>query len=295
MAFRDLLNRWFYGKEGKADFTEDMLPDTRPALFADMLRAHASGMIALNFLYVLFCLPGILWTFYSMMVSIAAYSAAREAGGAFSLVGSGYLFTWMIGMIPCMTVAGAGSTGEMFVLRNWARDEHAYVWKDFRDALRANWKRGALTGFLQGLSLPLCHFALAFYGAGEGAPGPAMIPLAFVLIGAAVWWMMNMLVYPMMVTYELGYGALLRNCAIISVARLPYSALFLLLTFGVPALLLALLPWEIILSALSLWYLTAGFAFTGFIYASYANSCFDLYLNPKIPGAEVRRGLRKRG
>lgn len=31
-------------------------------------------------------------------------------------------------MIPMMGLAGIGSTGQMYILRNWARDEHAFMW-----------------------------------------------------------------------------------------------------------------------------------------------------------------------
>ena len=39
-------------------------------------------------------------------------------------------------------------------------------------------------------------------------------------------------------------------------------------------------------------YALIGLSLTHFIYASYANSCFDRYLNPRIKGAKVGMGLR---
>ena len=72
--------------------------------------------------------------------------------------------------------------------------------------------------------------------------GLPLIPLAVVIVGAAVWWMMNMLIHPMLVTYDLGYGAILRNSAIMVLARLPWSVLFLALTAGLPALIAFTLP-----------------------------------------------------
>jgi len=41
-----------------------------------------------------------------------------------------------------------------------------------------------------------------------------------------------------------------------------------------------------------IYYLLIGFALSKLIYASFANSVFDKYLNPHIEGAVVGQGLR---
>lgn len=61
---------------------------------------------------------------------------------------------------------------------------------------------------------------------------------------------------------------------------------------GVPALIALFVPYGEI--AMILLYLALGFSLTGLIYASYANSCFDRFLNPRIEGAQVGMGLRDR-
>ena len=83
-----------------------------------------------------------------------------------------------------------------------------------------------------------------------------------------------------------------RATTMMVVARLPWSILFLAGTVGVPvAVALLFFPYGAL--GITIIYLVIGFALTGFIYASYANSCFDKYLNPRIEGAQVGRGLRQ--
>jgi hypothetical protein len=119
-----------------------------------------------------------------------------------------------------------------------------------------------------------------------------VIPQMLSLTVCALWWMINMIIYPMMVTYDMKFKVLVRNSAIMVVARLPWSLLFLVTTSVLPALLsMVYLPYSALIVAL--FFLLIGFAFNGFIYASYANSCFDKYLNPRIEGAAVGRGLRQ--
>ena len=40
-----------------------------------------------------------------------------------------------------------------------------------------------------------------------------------------------------------------------------------------------------------LFYALIGFALVGFVQASFSNYCFDKYLNPRIAGAEVNKGI----
>ena len=106
----------------------------------------------------------------------------------------------------------------------------------------------------------------------------------------ALWWMINMLIFPMMVTYDMNLKTLIRNAALIAAARLPWSILFLGGAFLVPLVIAMFVPYGYLVMILV--YIVVGFALTGLIYASYANSCFDRFLNPKIEGAPVNMGLR---
>ena len=68
-----LLNNYFYGKAGKADYTVDDMPATRMQLFKETLRVRFSGLCRLNLLYMLIWLPTmllLLWTSLSMINAV---------------------------------------------------------------------------------------------------------------------------------------------------------------------------------------------------------------------------------
>lgn len=198
-------------------------------------------------------------------------------------------------MIPLIGLAGIGSTGQMYVLRNWARDEHAFMWQDYKAAIKANWKQGLAVGLMNGASIFLTYIAYLTYG--DMAANTSqffVIPQMLMVVLLIVWWMMNEIIFPMMVTYEMNIRQLLRNSAIMVVAKLPLSFVILLGSLLVPLLILFLVPYlAISVLALIVIYGLFGFSLTGFVYASYANSLFDKYLNPRIEGAEVNKGLRQ--
>ena len=288
MAF-NFFNRFYYGKAGQADYTPDRLPANRRALFFEMLRVRLGGLVGVNLLYLAFCLPALIWSFINLQVLV--YALQTEEQTSLSAL-SGMLSWYLLGMIPCLTLAGVGATGEMYVLRNWARDQHAFVLSDFKDAVKGNWRCGLAVGLINGLSLFLGYICYMFYGQMAAQSPLWLVPQMLSLTLCGVWWMMNMVIFPMMVTYDMKLGHLIRNSAIIVVARLPWSILFLAGTVGVPVAV-ALLFFPSGALGITIIYLVIGFALTGFIYASYANSCFDKYLNPRIEGAQVGRGLRQ--
>lgn len=198
-------------------------------------------------------------------------------------------------MIPMMGLAGIGSTGQMYILRNWARDEHAFMWQDYKASIKENWKQGLAVGLLNGLSLFLAYIAYVFYGDMASSRGVFfVIPQMLMVVLLIVWWMINEVIFPMMVTYDMKLSQLIRNSAIMVVARLPVSFVILLGSLVVPVLLVFFVPYpQISMMILVLLYGLIGFSLTGFVYASYANDLFDRYLNPRIEGAEVGRGLHR--
>ena len=46
----------------------------------------------------------------------------------------------LLWLIPCIFITGPWTAGVSYVTRNWARDEHAFLWSDMKDAMKENWK-----------------------------------------------------------------------------------------------------------------------------------------------------------
>ena len=272
-------NNFYYGKAGKADFTPDQLPKNRVELFFSTLRVRFGGLFGLSLLYSLFCIPALIWSYINVQMLFYAENPLN------------YMTTYLLIMIPCLGICGIGAPGLMYILRNWARDQHSFTLSDFKDAVKGNWKQGLAVGLINGLSLFLMWISYSFYGQMAATSSLIfVIPQAMVIIAGCVWWMMNMIIYTMMVTYDMKFSQLVRNSAIMVVARLPLSIGIWLLSLLIPVLIALLAPMGPFFTMLYL--MVLGYALNGFLYASYANSCFDKFLNPRIEGAQVNMGLR---
>lgn len=302
------MNSYYYGKSGKGDYTPDDLPKNRWQLFMEMLRTRMSGLCRMNLMYFVTWLPAMiaiaLWV-VSFGVALNNSFPVDEAGNIIDEVAANGVqsfwqtvndmnFMTLLILIPCIAITGPFTAGLSYVTRNWARDEHAFPWADYKDAIKANWKQGLLVSTITGCVPFLVYICWRFYG--DMAVGNAVwvIPQMLILMLGILWALAVTYMYPMMVTYQMNFRTIIRNSFILAVGRLPGSVGIRLL-HCVPTVLftviflLTLQPWVLML--LFAYYLIFGFAFSRFITASFTNAVFDKYINSRIEGAQVNRGL----
>ena len=293
-----LFDRLYYGKAGKRDYSEMDMPKNRVSLFFMVLKDHIFDLVKVNLLQLVFWIPFILWTYLNLFAlqSIDAEAMLTAEGGAQELMGTvaGYGMMWLLGLIPCLAITGPYSAGAAYVMRNWARDQHAFLFSDFKDAFKSNWKQALGVSLITAVVPVIAYTAVSYYGGMAGSNALMFLPMIVVLSAVLIYVIMLPLLYPMMVGYELSFKNLLRNAFLMSCARLPHMLLARMITL-IPIFILAvgvLTGSGVAILGVSLYYLLFGFALSRLVYASFANSVFDRYLNPHIEGAVVRQGLR---
>lgn len=294
MSFQNFFNNYFYGRPGQRDYTEADLPENRVQLFWTVLKVRRSGLVGLNLLYLVFWLPAIFWTFLNLLQLNQMAAMAPEHFGAFL---DSLTYTYLIILAPLIALTGPFNAGVSYVLRNWARDEHSFAFGDFKSAVRANWKQGLLYGALSGLVPLVSYIAMRFYSALAAQTFLAYLPMAVTLIAAVIWLVSSPIVPTLIISYRQGFGGILRNSILMSLAALPRAVGLRLLTLSLPLLLgICLLVFPAALNwlgpvALAL-YAVFLVAFHKLIWASHANALCEKYLNSQIEGAPTGVGLR---
>lgn len=172
--FGNLMNNYFYGKSGKGDYRIEDMPQNRFQLFGAVLKTRWSALVGVNLLYVLFWLPAAAWTLLNYITLVSG--AAENVTGLFS--------TYLLILIPLIALTGPFTAGATYVLRNWARDEHSFVWSDFWDAVKANWKQALVVSAISGLMPYMLFMGYTFYGTMASTKSFVfMIPLAAAVSG----------------------------------------------------------------------------------------------------------------
>ena len=293
-----LFDRLYYGKAGKRDYSEMDMPKNRISLFFMVLKDHVFDLVKVNLLQVVFWIPFLLWTYINLAAvqSIDTEAVLAAEGGAANLMSaiSGYVMMWLLGLIPCIAITGPSSAGAAYIMRNWARDQHAFLFSDYKDAFKSNWKQALAVSAVTSVVPVVAYTAANYYGSLAKSNMLLLLPLMVVFSATLMFALMLPLLYPMMVGYELSFKNLMKNAFLMSAARLPHMLLARLITLiPIAVLVFGVLAGNgIAILVISLYYLLFGFALSRLIYASFANGVFDKYLNPHIEGAQVGQGLR---
>ncbi len=300
--FGKMMNSYYYGKSGKGDYRKEDLPKNRWQLFWEMLRIRFAGLIRLNLMYAVAWLPVILVSLFSFM---ALYTGLIPVDGAGQPIGqtaeqlqttfSSVMYVWLFMLIPCILITGPFTAGISFVTRNWARDEHAFIWSDFKDAVKENWKQALGISAITSVMPLILYVCWTFYGQMSAQSYFFIVPQMLATVLTLVWFMSLIYMYPLMVSYKLKFKDLLRNGVLLAIGRLPQSLGIRLLSWT-PVAIAAIAvyffnqtQWAML--GILLYYLLIGFGLSRFIAASYSNAVFDRFINSRIEGAPVNRGL----
>ena len=294
--FGKMMNNFYYGKSGKGDFNKEDLPTNRWQLFWEMLRVRFSALIRLNLMYVVAWLPTMIVIMIGAMSLLTGLTT--EDGQAVENVmelAQSILFSTLVLLIPCVTITGIVTPGVAYVTRNWSRDEHAFIWSDFKDAVKENWKQGLVLSLVTSLVPLIVYTCWNFYGSLASTQSAVMIvPQVLVLMVGVIWYLALTYMHPLIVSYKLKLKDVLRNGVLLAIARLPMSVGIRLLhcvpmIIGV-GLAFFISPMYCVLGLFA-YYLIIGFSLSRFVTASYTNAVFDRFINSKIEGAVVNRGL----
>ena len=292
------FDRLYYGKAGKRDYSEMDMPKNRISLFFLVLKDHFFDLVKVNFLQLVFWIPFLIWSFMNLIavqsMDVDAMLAMENGAQMIMDTMRSYLFVWLVGVIPCVAITGPSSAGSAYIMRNWARDQHAFLFSDFKDAFKGNWKQALVSSVLTSFVPVLAYTAVTFYGELAGSNAVMFAPMIIVFTAVLMWTLMLPLIYPMMIGYELKLKDIFKNAFLMACARLPQMVFARLITL-IPVLLLLVsvhIGNTVMLLIMSAYYLLFGFAFSRLVYASVANGIFDRYINPHIEGAPVRQGLR---
>lgn len=295
------MNSYYYGKSGKGDFTKDDLPQNRFQLFWEMLRVRFSGLIKLNLIYVIPWLPTIIVLVLGVMSVLSPVTAAgtEEELAQIDILGlfQSVSITTLVLLFPCIAITGPFTAGACYVTRNWARDEHSFMWSDYKDAVKANWKQSLVVSSITGALPLIVYVCWTFYSQLASTNGFMIVPQMLVLMVAIIWCLSVTFMHPLIITYKLSMKDVLKNAFLLGVAKLPGNVAIRLL-HCVPFIIAFVLafffvsPIYCILGLLA-YYILIGFGLSRFVTASYTNGVFDKVINCKIEGVEVNRGLRK--
>lgn len=216
------------------------------------------GIMAINFIYVVFNLLMLLIAYGIFTGCLTLYGAYYpESSFMAELAKSSPLqmeiywkaiifFVSFLTSIPVFCI-GPTRAGFTYIFKSYYKSEPCFLWSDFITKSRSNMKLSITTSILSFVSFTLvCFSAAATFIITRPENG---IPFAIcftewvvVFFFAALVLMLNLYVYPMMVTFNVTFKQLLKNSFILCIIKWFRNLITLILDAVIIALPLLLLP-----------------------------------------------------
>lgn len=181
----------------------------------------------LNLLYILFFLPA--------------------AVGAYHFLSGGNAVLSALLALITLVLYGPATAGLSYVLRNFAREEHAFIWSDFKDNLKSNFKQSAIYGTCFLIITVMMSISAYFYYLNSASNKILLAPMILCLACLLILCFMDFYMYTMIVTFRLTLRQMLKNAFIFSIVGVFSNLLTFLITGVITVLCVLFFPISLIL------------------------------------------------
>jgi len=223
-----------YTKEGPG-VPKDAPPKARFVIFFEVLVRKFWNIIKINLLFLIFNLPAILLLLlFSMYYNQLLLPQEVLEGSGEELLGylSGFTFPLMLILIclPLITV-GPAQAGMTYVLRNYSREEHAFIWGDFIENAKKNFKQSMIVSVINTIITILVMVDIYIYMNIKTDTILLTVASSLIIVAFVIFIMMSMYIYPMMVTFNLSVKQLYKNALLFAIMKFIPNLLILIACF----------------------------------------------------------------
>lgn len=198
-----------YDKPGPG-VSKDEPPKAAPIRFFEVFARKFSKLVQLNLIFIL---PTLVACILMAAIYVMPTHFVVSISGIFEMDG------WATFVVPLpLVLLSPFIAGLTFVTRNFAREEHAFVWSDFWDAVKGNWKYFLLNGLICYGMFTLLGFAVLYYYSMAISEWMYYIPLWLCVVVAIVFLFAQYYLPIMFVTFDLKFKHAYKNALIFTVA-----------------------------------------------------------------------------
>ncbi len=305
---KGFIARLLEGKEKSEEYARSTLPTNRWQLFWDIFKGNFGKIVKVNLLTLLFFVPlfVVIWFSGKYMDSMGItypFNASMGIGYPANPYTQG-LSEWItlqadlvmyIAVFVTGILAAVGLAGGMYVVRNMVWTEGIFVANDFWRGIRLNFKNALQTVVFfcivlatTQLAVDAAKFTYAVKEISKAEEVMLVISqvISYVLLALAL--MMSFWMLALGVNYKMGFFVLFKNSFLMTIGTLPQTIFFGALAL-LPMVLFVIGNFFTFLGILVV--LLFGLAYALLVWLDFAQWVFDKFINPKLKGAKVGRGV----
>ncbi|MBQ3110653.1 MAG: DUF624 domain-containing protein [Clostridia bacterium] len=196
------------------------------ALFWDIFSRRAWKMISLNAMYTLFSVPSFLihwFMIYFTLTLITSEQIVADATGT-AVIQITYLTTSLAIILYALFGGGAVTSGMTYVLRQYRKDTHSWLWTDFISTYKKYFVKSTIVFVIDSILLFLCGINFYFYGMLAGESIVAYLLQGFMIVVFLIFLLMHSYIYTLLVSYEkMSIRDIYKNSFILAIGKLPIT------------------------------------------------------------------------
>jgi len=195
------------------------------SVFFGVLQRKFGRFVTLNLVYFFTGLPTFIFMGCIGLTLLYFHSGRAEISNMF--------LPAMLIMIPLIgIISGPATMGVTYVLRNFAREQHAWIMGDMFEKASKNYVQGLVIGLINSVLAFLLVFAYLYYGY-FSTKTLAMTPMNYIiLLLGVILSSLRSYIYPMAVSYKLSIKNLYRYSLALVIMKFPQNLLLQLFTFA---------------------------------------------------------------
>lgn len=310
---KGLIARMLEGKERSEDYARSTLPTNRWQLFFDIFKGNFGKLVKINLLMLLFFIPMlavIIFSFIYRDVMSATYPFGANLGVGYPVAPDMYGMSEMLTLendatiflllIISSVIASIGLAGGMYVIRNMVWTEGIFVANDFWRGVKLNFKNALQTALFFTIVLALTILTVDMAAMAQTSSELSKFQSVMVTISAVVGYVflalatcMSFWMIALGVNYQMGFLTLIRNSFLMTIGMLPQTVFFIAMS-ALPFVLLLFGVQSFFFMAGIVVCLLFGLSYALLVWLDFGQWAFDKYINPKISGAKVGRGIYDR-
>ena len=204
-------------------------------------------LLQLNLLYFICSIPMIVLLFglvpvNDMKLLEFIQDGSQEISEALAIVPLTVRSIFTI-MLLVFLGSGPASAGYAYITRCFTREQHAWIFSDFKDKFKENFIQSIIVSIVDLIVLWFGSFAVRFYFSQYTTSGSSiwliLCCLLFTLL--VLFTFMHMYIYQFMVTFEYKISQLYRNAFIFSFAQLPINIFLAVVAIAINVLMFSYL------------------------------------------------------
>ncbi|WP_077534589.1 YesL family protein [Massiliimalia massiliensis] len=162
--------------------------------------------------------------------------------------------------IPIVTI-GPATAAMTYILKNYTMERPVFLWSDFLEAFKKNWKQGFVMGLIDLVVLVLSYVAYQFYFAQLDSSNFFYVPLVLVLSIGFIVALASMYMFIMIPVLDMKFKPMLKNAFLLSIVGIKTNLLTTLFVVLISVLMFLFFPITILL-IIPLYFTTVWFIMT---------------------------------